>query len=133
MESMLSTGASRLLPPKNAAQVLAYSVLALPAGAVGLAVLIAGWATTLSLAVTPAGVGVLIGYAALLRAIAGVESALAWSLLGVPRRRAVAPYARGYWRNAPAILGDPTFWKQQLYMLLRVMPGWPIGIVLVAL
>ena len=133
MEPMPPLTPSTLLTPARAGRVLAYCVLALPAGAVGLALLVAGWSLTLALAVTPAGVGVLVLFAAALRVVAGVESAMAAALLGVLRRRATPRPASGYWRRGPAVLGDSTFWKHQLFLFVRVILGWPIGIALVSL
>ncbi len=133
MEPMRRPTRSKLLSPGRAAQVLVFVLTALPLGAIALAVVISGWSLTLALVVTPLSVGALVGFAVVLRALADAESAVASALLGVSRTRAVPAGGRGYWRRGPAILTDRSFWQQQVYLVVRIVLGWPMGVAVVSL
>ena len=80
------------------------------------------------LAVTPLLVPVLIGFRGLTWAGARLEAALAGSLLGVevqpPPLRAGAA---GYWGRIRGILGEAAFWRQQVYLVLRMVLGFADG------
>ena len=62
---------------------LVFLLAALPVAAVVLALLIAGWTTTLVLAITPLVIFVLVGYRGAVGLVARVDAALARGLLGV--------------------------------------------------
>src|SRR5262249_11092397 len=40
---------------------------------------------------------------------------------------------RNFWRRGYSVLWDPAFWRQQLYVLVRVLVGWTLAIVEVSL
>jgi signal transduction histidine kinase len=114
-------------------RTLLFLVTALPLGGIALGVLIAGWALTASLAITPAVVVVLVAFRLLVWALARVESALARELLGVATSPPGSPASRGFWRRASTALTDRAFWKQQAYLILRFPLGWALAILELAL
>ena len=76
----------RLLRPFVRAETyrsLVFLLAALPLAAVVLALLIAGWTTTLVLAITPLVIFVLVGFRACVGLVARVDAALRAGLLGV--------------------------------------------------
>jgi signal transduction histidine kinase len=118
------TGATRT------ARTLLYLLTAIPLGAVGLAVVIAGWVVIPILAITPLVVPALVAYRTVVGGLARVEGALANALLGTsttPPVRSSGP--RGFWRSAANVLGDTAFWRQQAFLLLRFGVGGALAIV----
>jgi signal transduction histidine kinase len=110
-------------------KALLFFLTAVPFGALGVTVILAGMLVTGLLAITPLVVPVLIGFGALVRLLARAEDGLASGLLGAgipPRPR---PAARGFWSRGSAVLSDGGFWKAQAYLLLRFLVGWPTTIV----
>ena len=88
-------------------RTLLYLVTAVPMGAVGAAVLIAGWVACIVLAPTPLVVPALAAFRIVVSALARAEAWLARTLLGAaaqPARR--EPYRGGYWRRATDVLSD---------------------------
>jgi signal transduction histidine kinase len=115
-------------------RTLLFVLSALPLGVVGYVFVVAGWPLTLALAITPLVVPVLLAFGWLVRLLVLGEAAIASTLLGTPTARPPArPPVRGYWRRALAVLQDKTFWKGQVYALLRFVVGLPTAIVMVAL
>jgi signal transduction histidine kinase len=112
---------------------LLFLVSALPLGILGLGVLVAGWSVTLVLAITPLVVPLLVGLHFAVGQLAWVEGALARSLLGVPVQPPRRSGGAGFWRRAQRVLADRAFWRQQAYLLLRVVLGWPLAIIQLAL
>lgn len=107
-----------------------YLLSAVPLAGLWLALLIAGTALALSLAITPLLPAVLIGFGAMVRFCAWVEGYLARRLLGArsaPRR--IARPRRGYWAAVPSVLGDGAFWRGQAFLLLRAVLGLITGVV----
>jgi signal transduction histidine kinase len=94
-------------------------------GCVGLALLIAGWTTTVVLAITPLVIPILIGFRLGVGALAGVAGGLARELLGVPVRPPMRSGGRGFWARGWAAFTDPAFWRQQGHLLA----AWVIGVV----
>jgi signal transduction histidine kinase len=107
-----------------------YLVTAVPMGAAGATVLLAGWIVCACLAPTPLIVPALTGFRAAVALIARAEAWLARELVGASARPP-RPDARGrgYWRRAADVLGDDTFWKQQSFLALRYFLGGTIAIV----
>jgi signal transduction histidine kinase len=123
--------AARLLAPFVSGatyRALLYHLAAVVLGSVGLALVIAGWTTTVALAVTPLVVPILIGFRLAVGALAGAEAALARELLGVEVRPVVGSEGRGFWARGFAVLRDERFWKQKAHLLA----AWLIGVVAVA-
>jgi signal transduction histidine kinase len=126
----------RLLAPLVSAETyrgFAFVVSALPLGIVAAVVLFAGWGVTILLAITPLVVPLLIGVRLAVGLLAGAEGALARSLLGVAAHPSRTSGGRGFWARAKAVVADGSFWKEQLYLLLRVVLGWPLAILQLAL
>jgi len=115
--------------PMKTARTLLYLLSALPLGAIGLALLIAGWVVVPILAITPLVVPALVAFRAAVGGLARIEGALANALLGTstaPPARSEGP--RGFWRRAGNILADASFWRQQTFLLLRFAVGGTLAI-----
>jgi signal transduction histidine kinase len=114
---------SRLLRPLVSPQIyrsLGFYVGQLGLGVVAFALLIAGWVTTLVLAITPLVVPLLIGLRYGVGVLAQGQGFLARELLGVEvRPRATTP-GFGFWSRGFNVLKDPAFWKQQAHLLLSL-------------
>ncbi|HEX2497489.1 MAG TPA: sensor domain-containing protein, partial [Actinomycetes bacterium] len=127
-------GPLRPLADMQTYRTLLFLVTGVPLGALWLAMLIAGWALTVALAITPLVIVVLLGFSAAI-ALAGLaERAIARDLLGAPggpRRRAAK--ASGYWRRGAVVLKAAVFWRTQVYLLARFLLGLPMAIVELAL
>lgn len=105
-----------------------FVLSAVPLGAAALAVLVAGWSLTLSLAVTPLVVPVVIAFAAAVGLLARAEAGTARSLLHVPVvGPGPSPAAPGFWRRGWAAVADRRFWRAQAYLGLRIVVGWPLA------
>jgi signal transduction histidine kinase len=120
--------------PMKTARTLLYLLTAIPLGAIGLAVLIAGWVVVPILAITPLVVPALVAYRAAVGGLARVEGALANALLGTstaPPARSTGP--SGFWRRAGNILADGAFWRQQSFLLLRFAVGGSLALAEAAL
>jgi signal transduction histidine kinase len=115
-------------------RTLFYVVLALPLGAVTLATMIAGWVLVALSAVTPLAPAVLGGFRAAVGGLVRIDVRLAEALLGITAESpARSPGRLGYWRGARNVLSDPVFWKQQVYLLQRLVLGWALAITELAL
>jgi signal transduction histidine kinase len=115
-------------------RTLLYLVTALLLGAVGGALLLAGWIVVGVLSITPLVVPALVGYRAAVGGLARVEGALANALLGTGLApRASSPGPPGFWRRAGNILQDSAFWTQQAFFLLRFVLGGAVAIVQISL
>jgi signal transduction histidine kinase len=119
------------LPSSGAARVARAALFvasAVPLGAAALAVLVAGWSVTLSLAVTPLVVPAAIAFAATVGLLARAETGVARFALGASMRPSASrPPVRGYWRRGWAAVSDPRFWRAQAYLALRIVVGWPLA------
>jgi signal transduction histidine kinase len=103
-------------------------------GSVALAVLIAGWSLTASVLITPLVIPVVLGLRAAVGALARVEASLARELLGVEVRAArTSSGGKGFWARGEAVLKDRAFWREQAYLGLRIVVGWPFAILVLAL
>ncbi len=105
-------------------RTLLYLLTAVPMGAAGAAVLLAGWIVSVVLAPTPLVVPALAGFRAIVRLLARAEAGLARRLLGGCARPAPrSSRSGGFWRLAADVLADGAFWRQQLFLLLRYLLG----------
>jgi signal transduction histidine kinase len=112
---------------------LVFLVAALPLAAVVLALLIAGWTATLVLAITPLVILVLVGFRTAAGLVARVDAALARGLLGVDTGPPISSGGQWFWGRGKAVLTDASFWKQQVYLVLRMTAGFAIAVGLVSL
>jgi signal transduction histidine kinase len=121
----------RLLTPFARATTyrsLAFLLAALPVAAVVLALVVAGWTATLVLAITPLVVVVLVGFRGATGLVAGLDAALARSLLGVDVRPPISSGGRWFWGRGGAVLRDGSFWRQQVYLVLRMTVGFAVAV-----
>ena len=110
-------------------RALLYVVTAVPMGAVGAAVLLAGWIASAVLAITPLIVPVLAGFRYVVGMLARVEAWLARTLIGASAEPAARErYRGGYWRHAGDVLSDAAFWRRQSFLLLRYVLGGAMAI-----
>jgi len=107
---------------------LLFVAAGIPIAAVVLGLVIAGWTSIVVLAITPLVVPLLLGYRGLVGLLARGDAALARSLLGVRPDPPPWSEGRGFWGRATAVVLDPTFWRQQGYLLLRMTLGFAVGI-----
>ncbi|MFL5910334.1 MAG: sensor domain-containing protein [Gaiellaceae bacterium] len=114
-------------------RALLFLAAALPIGAATLALLIAGWTATAVLSVTPLVVPVLMGFRRATGLLAAADAAIARSLLGVDVRPSSASAATGYWRRGWAVIADGGFWREQVYLVLRMTLGFGLAVGEVAL
>lgn len=122
---------SRLLAPfarGESYRTLVHLATAVPFGAAGLAVLVAGWSTAAAVAITPLIVVVLFAFRVVVGALAQAEAALARALLGVEVHASALSPGRGFWQRALGILNDRKFWRQQAYLALRWVVGFPLAV-----
>ena len=112
---------------------LVFLLAALPLAAVVLALLIAGWTTTLVLAITPLVIFVLVGFRGAVGLVARVDAALARGLLDVETRPPISSGGQWFWGRGKAVLADGSFWRQQAYLAIRMTAGFAIAVGLVSL
>jgi signal transduction histidine kinase len=110
------------------ARALLFLAAAVPIAAATLALLIAGWIATALSSVTPLVVPVLIAFRGGVGALAAADAALARSLLGIDAHPRLTSGGAGYWRRGLAVLADPSFWRQQVYLALRMTVGFAVAI-----
>jgi signal transduction histidine kinase len=114
---------------KGRARTLVYLVAGIPLGAVGAAVLFAGWLVVGLLAITPLVVPALIGFRAAAGALARLEARLANTLLGTSLEPPTLKAAGGgFWRRAEGVVRDGAFWRQQVYLLQGCVLRTALGI-----
>ncbi len=126
----------RLLTPFARAETyrrLLFLVSALPLGVVSLVVLLTGWGVTIGLAITPLVVPLFLGLRFVVRQLAQVEAFLARELLAADVRLPSQAGSGGFWRRLRHAFSDAAFWRQQAYLALRIVVGWPLAIVQLAL
>ena len=112
---------------------LLFGVSALPLGVVALVVLATGWGITVGLAITPLVVPLLLGLRFVVRQLAQAEAFLVRELLGAPVTLPSQRGQGGFWQRLGHALTDGVFWKQQAYLLLRIVLGVPLAIIELAL
>jgi signal transduction histidine kinase len=107
---------------------LLFLVAGIPIAAVVLGLVIAGWTSIAVLAITPLVVPVLLGYRGAVGLVARGDASLARSLLGTTAGPPVSSAGRGFWGRAKAVFLDPSFWRQQAYLLLRMTLGFAFAV-----
>ena len=107
---------------------LLFLVAGIPIAAVVLGLVIAGWTSIAVLAITPLVVPVLLGYRGAVGLVARGDASLARSLLGTTAGPPVSSAGRGFWGRAKAVFLDPSFWRQQAYLLLRMTLGFALAV-----
>ena len=118
---------------RSSLRSFAYLASALVTGALGLALLLAGWLAVGLLAVTPLSIPALVAFRFGVGALAGLEARLA-RLVGIdpgPQKRTSG--GSGYWGRGKAILADRSFWRQHGTVLARTIVGWPLAVAAVSL
>ena len=126
----------RLLTPFARSQTyrsLLFLVMAVPMAAVALGLFIAGWVTTAVLAITPLVIPLLVGLRGATGLLARGDAVLAKSLLGVDVEPPISSGGRWFWGKGKAVLVDPSFWKQQAYLAIRMVGGFAVAVGIVAL
>jgi len=115
---------------RRAGATLLYLTSALFMGALGLALVISGWAICLALVITPLVVPALIGFQSAVAYVAGVEAWLARELVGASVQPGVQPLTgRGFWRRGWDAARDPAFHRQQIFLVGR----WLVGITIASI
>jgi signal transduction histidine kinase len=109
-------------------RALLFVAAGIPVAAVVLAVLVAGWTSIVVLAITPLVVPLLLGYRGVVGLLARADARLARSLLGSEVGPPVSSVGRGFWGRAKAVFLDPSFWRQQAYLLLRMTLGFAVAV-----
>jgi signal transduction histidine kinase len=102
-------------------------------GGVALGVLIAGWAVSCALIVTPLVVGALVVFRGAVGLLARGDAGLGRALLGVDVQPRIGSGGNGYWGRAKAVVADRSFGKQQAYLALRATVGLELAMVELAL
>lgn len=119
----------RPLAERRTYRELVYLLSGAVLATVWFCLLLCGWLAVGLLAVTPLVVPALVAFRWAIWLAAQAEAALARGLLHVDLRvPGPAPAGRGYWGRIRAGLVDPTFWAQQLYLVLRTTLGFGMGV-----
>ncbi len=109
-------------------RTLLFVVSALPISALVLGLLLSGWIPIAVLAITPLVVPLLIGYRWAVGLLARAEGGIANALLGVETVPRISSGGPGFWGRGKAVLLDPHFWKQQVYLSVRMTLGFALAI-----
>jgi signal transduction histidine kinase len=109
---------------------LLFLLTGLPLGIVAFIVLATGWTLVVGLAiVTPVAVVILFGLRLAVGGLAIGESFLARELLGVAARPSLGwSEGGGFWRRGVNVLVGRAFWRQQAYLLSRIVLGFPLAV-----
>ncbi len=117
----------------GSARGLAFQLPALVLGPLWFSLLVTGWSVTLGFAVTPLVIPAALGTVLLVRLAAGLEAALARSLLGADARVPELPEPSGFWRRIWAIVSEPWIWRAQGWLVLRITVGFALAVALISL
>src|SRR5262245_42734976 len=112
---------------------LLFLVAAVPVAAAVLALLIAGWTTTLVLVITPLVVPVLVVFRGGIGLLARADAALAANLLGVETHPPISSGGRWFWGRGKEVVVDASFWRQQAYLVVRMVAGFAVAVGVVSL
>jgi len=126
----------RLLAPFARSQTyrsLLFLVMAVPVAALVLGLFIAGWTTIAVLAITPLVIPLLVGFRGATGLLARGDAVLAKSLLGVDVEPPISSGGRWFWGKGKAVLVDASFWRQQVYLAIRMVGGFAVAVGIVAL
>jgi signal transduction histidine kinase len=125
---MSITSPIRPLSERQTYRDLLFLVAGIPVAAVVFGVLVAGWTSIAVLAITPLVVPLLLGYRGVVGLIARGDAHLARALLGAESSPPAWSEGSGFWGRVAAVVLDPTFWRQQGYLILRMTVGFAFGI-----
>jgi Putative sensor len=110
-------------------RTLLFLGVAVPIGAVGLAIVIAGWVLVAVLAITPLVVPALVAFRFAIGGAARLDGELANELLGTSvRPRVTSPGPGGFWRAGWNVLTDANFWRQHTYLIVRLSLGFAVAV-----
>ena len=126
-EISIDRALGRLAPiprPAVMAADFTYLVLGLPLGIVTFTVAVTGLALGAGLAITLAGVPVLLATLLAVRASAALERTRAGWLLGVRIQGRERRLTGSLWERTRAILGDPASWRDTVWSLVLL----PVGV-----
>jgi signal transduction histidine kinase len=115
------------------ARGLAFQLPALVLGPLWFSLLVTGWSLTLGFAVTPLVIPAALGTVLLVRLAAGLEVALARSLLRADALVPELPAPRGFWRRIWAIVSERWVWRAQGWLVLRITVGFALAVALISL
>jgi signal transduction histidine kinase len=107
---------------------LLFLAAAVPIAALALGVLIAGWTGAGVLVITPLVIPILVGFRGAIGLLARVDAEMGRSLLDADTRPAISSGGRGFWGRGKAVIIDPAFWKQQVYLVLRMTVGFAFAV-----
>ena len=85
------------------------------------------------LAITPLVIPLLVGFRGATGLLARVDAVLARSLLGVDVEPPISSGGRWFWGKGKAVLVDASFWRQQVYLAIRMVGGFAVAVGIVAL
>jgi len=110
-------------------RTLLFLLAAVPVGALALVVLVAGWIVVPILAITPLVIPALVGFRAGVGGVARLDGEIANATLGTSVRPPLrSPGPGGFWRSGLNVLSDSSFWRQQVYLLLRQTLGFVVAV-----
>jgi signal transduction histidine kinase len=110
-------------------RTLLFLAVAVPIGAVGLAIVIAGWVLVAVLAITPLVVPALVAFRVAIGGAARLDGELANELLGTSvKPRVTSPGPSGFWRAGWNVLTDANFWRQHTYVIVRLSLGFAVAV-----
>ena len=101
-----------------------YLILGLPLGIVTFTIAVTGLALGAGLAITLAGIPVLLATLLVMRALAAVERKRAGWLLGIPIHGGERRVSGSLWQRTRTILSDPASWRDTLWSVVLL----PIGV-----
>jgi hypothetical protein len=126
-EISIDRARGRLAPiprPAVMAADFTYLVLGLPLGIATFTIAVTGLALGAGLAITLAGLPVLLVTLLAVRALAALERKRAGWLLGTPIRGRERQLSGSLWERTRAILSDPASWRDTLWSLVLL----PVGV-----
>ena len=107
---------------------LLFLVAGIPIAAVVLGLVIAGWTSIAVLAITPLVVPCCSATEAPSDCSPAATPRWRGRCSARPPARRSASSGRGFWGRAKAVFLDPTFWRQQAYLLLRMTLGFALAV-----
>jgi signal transduction histidine kinase len=109
-------------------RALLFLAAAVPIAALALGVLLAGWIGAGVLVITPLVIPILVGFRGAIGLLARADAAMGRSFLHAETRPSISSGGRGFWGRGKAVIVDPAFWKQQVYLALRMTVGFAVAV-----